>query len=177
MGSKWPCGSVRGLHHTSSWLASADHSRDVSPINFSISSTISLDQRGWTEDIWMNLCTDARFMCCCIVLIIWAGEEFFLWVRRELLCCSVLQCVLQYVALSCSGLQSLQCVAIRCSVLQCVAARWSVLQCVAVCCSVLHWVQGPLSKEGVSWVCKSTLLLALWACRDVVRSSCSSAIV
>jgi len=36
--------------------------------------------------------------------------------------------------------QSLQCVAVCCSVLQCVAVCCSVKQCVAVCCSVLQCV-------------------------------------
>jgi len=72
-------------------------------------------------------------------------------------CCSVLQCVTQCVAVRCSLLQCvgketeglrpsggsqhsqkkvgvLQCVAVRCSVLQCVLQCVAV--CVAVCCSV-----------------------------------------
>jgi len=44
-------------------------------------------------------------------------------------CCGVLQCVLQCVAVCCGVLQ---CVAVCCIV------RCSVLQCVAVCCSVQH---------------------------------------
>jgi len=47
-------------------------------------------------------------------------------VRRQLMCCSVLQCV----AVCCSVLQ---CVAVCCSVLQCVAVCSNVMQCVAVC--------------------------------------------
>ena len=53
-------------------------------------------------------------------------------------CCSVLQCV----AVCCSVLQ---CVAVYCSVLQCVAVCCSVLQCVTVCCSVLQCVAVSLS--------------------------------
>jgi len=56
-------------------------------------------------------------------------------------------CVLQCVAVCCSGLPRvaaccsvLQCVAVGCSVLQRVAVCCSMLQCVAVCCSVLHRV-------------------------------------
>jgi len=63
-------------------------------------------------------------------------------------CSSVLQCVMQCVAVCCSVLQ---CVAVCCSVLQCVAVCYSMLQwatlvcdtraqCDAVCCSVLQYV-------------------------------------
>jgi len=47
-------------------------------------------------------------------------------------CCIVLQCVLQCVAVWCSVVQ---CVTVWCSVLQCVKVCYSVLQCFAVCCS------------------------------------------
>jgi len=52
----------------------------------------------------------------------------------------VLQSVAVCYVACCSVLQTLQCVAVCCSVLHCVAACCSVLQCVAVCCSVLHCV-------------------------------------
>ena len=42
------------------------------------------------------------------------------YMRKETVCCSVLQCV-----------------AVCCSVLQCIAVYCSVLQCVALCCSIL----------------------------------------
>jgi len=51
-------------------------------------------------------------------------------------CCSVLQCV----AVGCSVLRLVQCVAVCCSRLQCVAVFCSVLQLVAVCCSRLRCV-------------------------------------
>ena len=52
--------------------------------------------------------------------------------RIQGVCCSVLQCVLQCVAVCCSVLQ---CVAVCCSVLQCVAVCGSALQFVAACCN------------------------------------------
>ena len=57
--------------------------------------------------------------------------------------CSVLQCVVQ-------------CVAVCCSVLQCVAVCCSVLQCVEVCCSVLRTcahINSSTSRRLVSVVC------------------------
>jgi len=47
---------------------------------------------------------------------------------------------MQRVAVCCSVLQVLQCVAVRCSVLQCIAVYCSGLQWVAECCSGLQWV-------------------------------------
>ena len=56
-------------------------------------------------------------------------------------CNSVLQRVLQCMAVRCSALMCYGCVAeVCCSVLQYVAACCSMLQRVAVCCSVLQYV-------------------------------------
>jgi len=66
-------------------------------------------------------------------------------------CCSVLQCVLQYVAVFYSELQwqlgmGVGTEQLCCSVLQCV------LQYVAVCCSVLQWQLGMgFGIEQVCW--------------------------
>ena len=51
-------------------------------------------------------------------------------VAWQAVCCSVLQCVLQYVG----------CGAVCRSVLQCVTVRHSVLRCVPVCCSAFQYV-------------------------------------
>ena len=45
---------------------------------------------------------------------------------------------------------TLQCVAVCCSVLQCVAVCCSVLQCVSVCCSVLQCVAEMFSVRRMS---------------------------
>ena len=68
----------------------------------------------------------ARYGCVLPREAEWAREL----ARLDLLqyvCCSLMQCVFQ-------------CVAVRCNMLQCVAICCSVLQCVAVCCSVLQYV-------------------------------------
>ena len=93
---------------------------------------------------------------CSVLHCVAANEHhFFLdlaaFIGSETVCCSVLQCVLQCVAVCCSVLQ---CVAANeyhfffgleafianrtVRVLQCVAVCCSVLPCVAMCCSVLQ---------------------------------------
>ena len=66
----------------------------------------------------------------------------------------VWQDTLQCVAVRCSVLQ---CVAVCCSVLHCVAVCCSVLQCVALCCTVLHCVAVCCSVLQCVAVCCSVL--------------------
>ena len=74
-----------------------------------------------------------------------AWLEWGLWhVALTAVCCSVLQCVVQWDAVCCSelhcvaacliGMGSMTCCT-NCSVLQCVAVRCRVVQWVAMCCS------------------------------------------
>jgi len=93
--------------------------------------------------------------------------------------CSVL-CVLQYVAVCCSGLSAsqclylvhgnltfwyvlrvLQCVAACCSVLQCVAVCCCVLLCVAVCCCVLLCFAVCCSVLSIVAVCSSVRIWSM----------------
>ena len=79
------------------------------------------------------------------------------------MCCSVLQSVLQRVALRCNMLQCVAandgscheyvCVAVFYSVIQRVVVCCSVLQCVAVCCSVLQCVASHCSALQCDAVC------------------------
>jgi len=86
-------------------------------------------------------------------------------------CCNVLQRVLQSVAVCCSVLQRvLQCAAVCCSVLQCVlhcvtvcsSVLQRVLQCVTVCCNVLQRVLQCVT------VCRSVLQRVLQCCSVTV---------
>jgi len=89
--------------------------------------------------------------------------------------CSVLQCVLQCVAVCRSVLQCgavccsvVQCTAVCCSASQCVAVCRRVLQCVAVCCSVWQCVAACCSMLQCVAVCCSVL-----QCVAVFAMSCS----
>ena len=112
-------------------------------------------------------------------------------IERVAMCCSVLQCVLQSVAVSIHTYKRcvLQCVAlcysllqcasvycfvlqrvvVCCSILQSNAVCCSVLQCVAVCCSVLQCTAVCCSVLQCVAVCCSVLQCVAVCCRMLQR--------
>jgi len=117
----------------------------------------------------------------------WRWRATLEW-RPLLQCVAVCCSVLQWVTVSCSGLQCetksdgrhgsdgehclsgddrcsvLQCVAVCCSVLQCVAVCCSVLQCAAVCCSGLQCAAVFCSVLHCVAVCCSGLQWVVVCC-------------
>ena len=101
-----------------------------------------------------------RIAACCNV---WqcVAVSYSVYTAFNCLCCSVLQCVLQCVAVCCSVLQyvtasaphSVVCVAVRwcgavrCSVMQCGAVRCSAEQCAVMYCSVLQRIAETKKKS------------------------------